>query len=150
MITTAAPVHVVMDLPCFSSILAFLTETHDIVDTHAEGLDRIRIAIRDAENWEKALHLWAIAQDRSNTSIKEEETQNEKQSMTCLERVNDLDSFVFKFRASALRDGHHDFKKMDIYVAAGDGVCERWGDKAIVSLLKYDIEVGKAEQNDVQ
>ena len=147
-ITTCAPIHIVMSLPCFSSILAFLTEAHDIANAHAEGLDRIRVAIRDAERWESALRLWAIAQENAakveggSKSAEGDTTKEVEKRRTYLERVNDLESLVFKFRASAIRDGRHEFKKMDIYVAAGDAVCERFGeDKAIVNLLKYELEV---------
>ena len=151
-----------MDLPCFSSVLAYLTEAHDVPDARAEGLDRIRCVVRDAEHWEKALQLWAIAQDDDQQHRKAHQEQTttaaaggpgtdpspsmdeKKQRLTYLERVNHLESFAFTFRSSALRDGQqHEFQKMDIYVASGDAVCERFGEHAKVSLLEYELEVGQ-------
>ena len=157
MVKTLAPIDVVMKLPFFSSVLAFLAEAHDIPDDRAEGLDRIRIVIRDADNWKQALRVWARAQDYQREHQQhhnEADTAREEDReaaaaaaaayMSFTERVvHHYDSFVFKFRGSALRDGvHHGFKKMEIYVVAGDAVTEVFGkERAIVSLLDYELEV---------
>lgn len=50
--------------------------------------------------------------------------------------------FTFTYRASGLRDGQHDFNRMDMWPVMGSAVCARFGaETARVSLKEFDIEV---------
>ena len=137
---TDAPLNVVMSIPFFVSIMAYVCEGHEVSLDAETALPYIHQVIQEAPHWSPAMKVWARAQDTLLPPL------SSSSSPTWTERIDEATAteesrIACKFRASALRDGTHHFRKYDVLPLLGNAISARLGEGTMkVDLVNFDLE----------
>jgi hypothetical protein len=142
----AVPVATMLQNPFFICAVALAGEAHSLPKDKERGLPYIQAAVRDGEGWRGALVTWAAAQDAAlalapSPSLSPPSTSWSERVAAFLDSKHPAASLGLRFRASAVRDGEHAFRKPEVMPVVGAGVAARLGEAALVNLTQFDLEV---------
>lgn len=134
---TDAPLALILSIPFFTAVLAYLGEDHALPFEREAGLKHLYKVVHDASYWDASMGLWARAQDAAASAA-----GRTPPSWTERIKPDAPAPFACKFRASVLRDGVHQYKMYDMMPVVGDAASQRLGEKHLtVDLENYDLEV---------
>lgn len=134
---TDAPLALILSMPFFTAVLAYVGEDHALPFEREAGLAHLYQVVEKAPNWDASMGLWARAQDAAAAAA-----GRPPPSWTARVQPDAPEPFGCKFRASVLRDGVHQYKMYDMSPVVGEAASHVLGDEHLkVAMRGFDLEV---------